>query len=73
MNYESRDFSTNHFDINQNGTSSFVNKPNEAYYNRIVGLYIQYGIIQGYESTEVVKLAYFDDTPLEPRYYMFGR
>lgn len=37
------------------------------------GLYIQYGIIQGYDSKETVHLSYFDQDPLELRYYMFGR
>lgn len=36
------------------------------------GLYIQYGIIQGYDSKETVHLSYFDKDPLELRYYMFG-
>lgn len=36
------------------------------------GLYIQYGIIQGYDSKEIVHLNYFDPDPLELRYYMFG-
>ena len=37
------------------------------------GLYIQYGIVQGYDSKEFVHLSYFDESPLEIRYYMFGR
>lgn len=37
------------------------------------GLYIQYGIIDGYDSSEFVHLNYFDENPLELRYYMFGR
>ncbi len=36
------------------------------------GLFIQYGIIDGYDSTETVHLSYFDPNPLELRYYMFG-
>lgn len=38
-----------------------------------VGVFIQYGIVQGYDSREVVKLSYFDENPLEPRFYMFGK
>lgn len=37
-----------------------------------IGLYIQYGIIEGNESREKVHLTYFDSYPIEPRYYMFG-
>lgn len=40
--------------------------------NQTIGLFIQYGIFQGYESKQIVHLSYFDDSPLEPRYYMFG-
>ncbi|RNA33125.1 putative mucin-4 [Brachionus plicatilis] len=36
------------------------------------GLYVQYGIIEGYDSKEKVHLYYFDTKPIEPRYYMFG-
>ena len=36
------------------------------------GLFIQYGIIDGYDSAETVHLTYFDPNPLELRYYMFG-
>ena len=38
-----------------------------------IGLYLQYGIIEGYDSKETVYLSYFDSDPLEPRYYMFGK
>jgi hypothetical protein len=37
------------------------------------GLFIQYGIIQGFDSKETVQLGFFDENPLEPRYYMFGK
>ena len=37
-----------------------------------LGIYIQYGIIEGQHSKETVHLNYFDQNPLEPRYYMFG-
>ena len=37
------------------------------------GLYIQYGIVDGYDSNEIVHLSYFDASPIELRYYMFGR
>ncbi|CAF0786869.1 unnamed protein product [Brachionus calyciflorus] len=40
--------------------------------DNIIGLYMQYGIIDGYDSREKVHLSYFDSKPLEPRYYMFG-
>ena len=36
------------------------------------GLYIQYGIVKGYDAKGEVQLSYFDTEPLEPRYYMFG-
>ena len=39
---------------------------------RVLGLYIQYGVIEGYDAHPVVHLAYFDESPLEPRFYMFG-
>lgn len=41
--------------------------------NKKLGLYIQYGIIEGQDSNEFVYLSYFDENPLETRYYMFGR
>jgi hypothetical protein len=37
------------------------------------GLFIQYGVVRGFEAQEDVKLAFYDENPLEPRYYMFGR
>lgn len=36
------------------------------------GLFIQYGIVQDYESKGTVHLSYLDRNPLELRYYMFG-
>ena len=53
-----------------NGSSHGSFAPNSRY---ITGLYIQYGIVKGYESQGEVQLSYFDEDPLEPRYYMFGR
>ncbi len=37
------------------------------------GLFIQYGIVEDYDSKETVYMSFFDDAPLEPRYYMFGK
>ena len=89
MNYESREilssenssnssfnilneknFKTNQLNENIASNNSFYKKGNS---NQLIGLNIQYGIIQGYESKEVVHLSYFDQQPIEPRYYMFGR
>ena len=45
---------------------------NESKRNQ-TGLYIQYGIVDGFDSNEIVHLSYFDENPIELRYYMFGR
>lgn len=58
MNFESREMSS-------------INNKQENRSN--VGVYLQFGIVQGYDSIETIKLAYFDQEPLDVRYYMFGR
>jgi hypothetical protein len=87
MNYETREIITNSsnsyeanfYDSSNNSSdiyrNSFYTNKNTTTKNlkQVVGLYIQYGIIQGYDSDEIVHLSYFDENPLEPRYYMFGR
>ncbi len=67
MNYESR---------NSNEQDAIKKKRNVLFSNRNFekyGLFFQYGIIEGYDSKETVKLSFFDENPLEPRYYMFGK
>lgn len=86
MNYETRDilsngsnvYENNFFDStnnssNINSNSFYVNKNTTVKVKQVLGLFIQYGIIEGYDSDEIVHLSYFDENPLEPRYYMFGR
>lgn len=58
MNFESREMSS-------------INNKQENRSN--VGVYLQFGIVQGYDSIETIKLAYFDQEPLDVRFYMFGR
>lgn len=75
MNYESRRnsshkkrYPTN--ELKRDDTDSFYFKPDEEIDQ--LGLNIQYGTIDGYDSKEQVHLSYFDQNPLELRYYMFG-
>ncbi len=87
MNYETRDIpvkensnsSNSRFEFETSSNTSKI-EANSFYSNlignftkRVVGLYIQYGTIEGYNSDQIVHLSYFDPEPLEPRYYMFGR
>jgi hypothetical protein len=85
MNFETREILTNSsssfqssfYDSTNNSSdismnSLYVNQNATINLKKVVGLYIQYGIIQGYDSDEIVHLSYFDENPLEPRYYMFG-
>ncbi len=65
MNYESRNFE----DTVKKKKNSFLSEENFETY----GLFIQYGITEGYDSNETVQLSFFDESPLEPRYYMFGK
>jgi hypothetical protein len=58
-------------DVNDPSNSSFAHNKKDL--NKINGLFIQYGIIEGYDSKETVHMSYFDENPLEPRFYMFGR
>jgi hypothetical protein len=73
MNYEIRKMNSTRKRQSKSET------PNKEFYFKNeeeidqTGLYIQYGIIQGYDSKEHVHLSYFDKEPLELRYYMFGR
>jgi hypothetical protein len=50
-----------------------ISKNKNTKESKITGLYLQYGIVHGYDSKQVVHLSYFDEAPLEPRFYMFGR
>ena len=64
INYESRSLPDS-----KEEKRSYIRDENLETY----GLFIQYGIVQGYDSKEIVHLSFFDETPLEPRYYMFGK
>lgn len=68
MNYETRLFKTDE-KLNSSSLNSKIGEKS----NKKLGLYIQYGIIEGQDSNESVYLSYFDENPLETRYYMFGR
>ena len=48
-------------------------KDNDLFRRFFVCMNYEYGIVDGYDSNEIVHLSYFDASPIELRYYMFGR